>query len=117
MEAGFLEIVDLVAMVVALVTGKWLKSAAWFNTKFVPIGNLVVVVIVKIGVALGLSVAQAAPLGLIALGWSWHAMLGQVLRVVLDTILPSGVQSVTKNVTQGLQGKDGLFIKKVPVRR
>lgn len=103
MNPGFIEIIDVVAIIVALITGRWLKQADWFNTKFIPIGNMVVIALIKIAGALGLAVsaAHAAPLFGLFAAWSWKLLFVEVARVVFDAFVASGVHTTGKNLLEG----------------
>lgn len=108
----FMSLFDLVILpLIALAAGKWLKVAPWYNTKFIPLGNLVIVVLVKVATALGLTVASAhadpaygsyAVMGVIG-AFGWKSFLWEALKAVLSVLVATGAHSAAKNVKEGLE--------------
>jgi hypothetical protein len=98
--------VDGFATILAVVVGVYLKRVDWFNTKFVPLGKLIVIALVKIATALGIgpSEAHAATVLIVALVW-WKSLLIEFAKVLLETLTAVGAHSGPKNVIEGLEGK------------
>lgn len=99
---------DLVILpAIALAAGKWLKTADWYPTKFVPWGNLGIVLLVKILTALGLTVANAhaaesaAILGVIG-AFGWKSFLWELAKAAMSVLLATGAHSAAKNTAEGL---------------
>lgn len=104
----FMSLFDLVILpAIALLSGRFLKTAPWFNTKFVPIGNLALVILVKIVTALGLTVASAnasefAIVGVIG-AFGWKGFLWEAAKAIMAVLLATGTHSAVKNAKEGLK--------------
>lgn len=92
----------LVLTLIGLLTGVIVKKTPEFPTRAVPLFNLVIALVVKVGAAaFGPGQVHAAELGVIVALPPFLAQLGNACwQAVLQTLLTTGIHSAGKNTAQ-----------------
>jgi hypothetical protein len=88
----------------------WLKKWDGFNTKFIPLANIVLAAAIKLLAAIGVGTVQASTsdatmAGVIVAGINWGSFGRFLLGCVINGLISTGAHSGPKNVVEGIKGQ------------